>query len=196
MHTRTTVLLAVALIIAGVWAWIDTPTAPPPIGASLDGDATGAAQAPGDGITRLLHFASPAIHRITLQRGAFTATLTRADGAWSGIADPEAVDDFLRSMQELAQIIVVGPNEGGPSDYGLDPPAARITLERAADDPIEVRIGNPNPTSTGVYAQVGATGPVVLTGALALWDLDKVVRLIQNAHTPAQATPPAKEAQP
>jgi hypothetical protein len=37
-------------------------------------------------------------------------------------------------------------------------------------------VGARNPPATGVYVRVGADGPVVLTGALLLWDLEKVER--------------------
>lgn len=196
MRTRTTIILAVALILASVFAWIDTPSTPSPFSGDGIGGASRPDQPPGEGIIRLLSFSTDSVTRITLQRGALNTTLTRSEGRWSGIADSGTVDEFLRSMQELAQIIVVGSEEGGPSDYGLAPPVARVTLERSADDAIDLRIGNANPTSTGLYAQVGAHGPVVLTGALALWDLDKVVRVIASTSTPALPTSPAKEAQP
>lgn len=183
MRTRTTIVLAVALILASTFAWLDTPAGPSLGFDPIDGEASD--RAPGDNIVRLLKFSIPSVTRITLQRGAFNATLTRTDGGWSGISAPEAVEDFLRGMQEVAQIIVVGPEQGGPSDYGLDPPVVHIIIERSDDPPIDLRIGTANPTSTGVYAQVGKDGPVVLTGALARWDFDKIARIIEGAQTPA-----------
>lgn len=184
MRTRTTVLLALALMIASIVAWLDTPTGPAgrfdPLADEQEGDRPGP-----DDIVRLLHFSSAAVTRVTLQRGDLNTTLTRSGDRWDGISAPAAVEDFLRGMQELAQIIVVGPDEGGPKDYGLDPPVARVTIERGGDPPIDLRIGSANPSSTGVYAQVGPEGPVVLTGALALWDFDKLARIIQGAQTPA-----------
>jgi hypothetical protein len=183
MRTRTTVLLALALLLASTFAWFDTPTGPPMGSDGIDGESSG--RPPGDNIIRLLSFSRDAVTRITLQRGAFNATLARGDSGWSGITEAAAVEDYLRGMQDLAQIIVVGPEQGGPSDYGLDPPIAHVTLERSDGKPIDLRIGTANPTSTGVYAQVGSDGPVVLTGALALWDFDKITRIIQSAQTPA-----------
>lgn len=184
MRARTTVLLALALMVASIVAWLDTPTGP---ATQFDPLAeVGESGRPGpDDIVRLMHFSSADVTRVTLQRGALNTTLTRTAHGWDGISEPAAVEDFLRSMQELAQIIVVGADEGGPKDYGLDPPVARVTMERAGDSPIDLRIGSANPSSTGIYAQVGPDGPVVLTGALVLWDFDKLARIIQSTHTPA-----------
>ena len=60
--------------------------------------------------------------------------------------------------------------------YGLDPPAAVVEVERVDQPPVVLLLGRRNPPATGVYAQVGANGRVVLTGALALWDFDKAAR--------------------
>jgi hypothetical protein len=193
MRTRTTIVMAAMLVVAGVFAWIDTPATPSRFGADGIGRNPGAAPRPGEEIVHLLDFSSAAIVRIVLQRSGVTATLTRTPDGWSGISDANAVEEFLQNMRALAKIIVVGRDQGGPQAFGLDPPVARVTLERAAAEPIELRIGNANPTSTGIYAQVGADGPVVLTGALALWDLDKIVRILQSAHTPGQPTSAVKE---
>jgi hypothetical protein len=195
MRTRTTVIMAVTLAVAAAYAWIDTPPSATRFGGDSIGGDTRAQPPPGEGITRLLNFSTAAVVRVTLHRSGVNATLTRTAEGWSGIADAKAVEEYLQNMQALAQIIVVGEDQGGPHDFGLDPPIARVTLERATEDPIDLRFGNPNPSSTGLYVQVGADGPVVLTGALALWDLDKVVRVLQSAVTPAPSIPSAKEAQ-
>lgn len=187
MGIRTTMVLALALALASVGAWIDMRNSPAPSGTTASGEER-ADGPPGESITRLLSFSAAAIKGITLQHGAVNARLTRTDDGWEGTSHPGAVDDFLRSLQDLAQIMVVGPEGGTPRDYGLDPPAAVVHLERAGDAPIELRLGSPNPTSTGVYAQIGAAGPVVVTGALAQWELDKIVRALQetrNATAPA-----------
>jgi hypothetical protein len=180
MRMRTTILLALALAIASVLAWLDTPTTP---ASFREGRAP--AQPPGDGIVRLLHFSADTVEHIRLQRDPVDTVLRRTDHGWSGVDDAKTVDDFLHALQELAQILVLQDDEGEPADYGLDPPVTQVTLERRGDAPIVLRIGNPNPSSTGVYAQVGADGPVVLTGALALWDFDQIVRRLQpTPHTP------------
>jgi hypothetical protein len=174
MRTRTTILLALALAVASVLAWLDTPATP-----VFFGEGGAPAQPASEGIVRLLSFSADTVERVRLQRGPVDTILVRSDDGWSGIDDPKTVDDFLQALQELAQILVLEAAEGHPADYGLDPPAAQITLERAGDTPIVLRFGNQNPTATGVYAQVGAHGPVVLTGALALWDFDKIMRRLQ-----------------
>jgi hypothetical protein len=71
------------------------------------------------------------------------------------------------------------PIEIGPDtlrEHGLEPPQGAVELTRANQPPILLLIGARNPPATGVYVRVGADGPVVLTGALLLWDLEKVER--------------------
>lgn len=79
----------------------------------------------------------------------------------------------------LCQQHVVSVQEK-PSDtlreHGLDPPRGSVELQRRDQPPLLILIGARNPPATGVYVRVGADGPAALTGALLLWDLEKVQR--------------------
>jgi hypothetical protein len=131
---------------------------------------------PGDLITHLLAFDPAQVTAITVRYGARQWHAERTSGGWSGAGKVTDVDDFLHDVGELAEIM---PIEMGPDtlrDHGLEPPQGSIELTRADGAPLLVLIGARNPPATGVYVRVGADGPVVLTGALLLWDLEKFER--------------------
>jgi hypothetical protein len=131
---------------------------------------------PADQVTRLIDFDPASVTTVTVRRGSQQWQAERTADGWSGAGRATDMDDFLHDLGELAVIL---PIEVGPDtlrDHGLEPPQASIALTRASAAPITVLIGARNPPATGVYVRVGNDGPVVLTGALLLWDLEKVER--------------------
>lgn len=137
---------------------------------------------PADLVKRLLAFDAASVTAVTVRRGDREWHVARTADGWSGAGRATDVDDFLHDMAELAEIL---PIEMGPDtlrDHGLDPPQGAIELTRRDAPPVVLLVGARNPPATGVYVRVGADGPVILTGALLLWDLEKFER--------ATATPP------
>ena len=132
---------------------------------------------PGERVTRLLSFDPATVTAITLRRGDHTWHTVRRAGGWDGVADPHSIDDFLTNLLELAEIMPIDAPSDERAAQGLAPPEATIELERGAAPPLVLYLGRHNPPATAVYAQVGADGHVVLTGALALWELDKAIRV-------------------
>jgi hypothetical protein len=187
MGWRTTAVLVAAVLIAGVIAWFDLHNE------VSSGDWLGATEvpAPGEGITRLLRLDPREVTAIRLQRGDVNVRVEHADGRWQGVARPEALVDFVHNVSQLAEIIRLDIEPAQRGEYGLEPPAAVIELERGEQPPILLLLGNHNPSSTGAYAQVGRDGPIVLTGAIALWELDKAIRATREDDLPAaSATTP------
>lgn len=131
---------------------------------------------PGEQITHLLSFDAASVAAITLRRGDQQWRAERTGKGWSGAGENTDMNDFLHDLGDLAEIM---PIEIGPDtlrEHGLEPPQASLELTRTSQPPIVLLIGNRNPPATGVYVRVGADGPVVLTGALLLWDLEKIER--------------------
>lgn len=131
---------------------------------------------PADQVTHLLAFDPATVTAIAVRRGDREWRAARTGEGWSGAGRATDMDDFLHDLGELALIL---PIEMGPEtlrDHGFEPPQATIELTRAAAPPIVILVGARNPPATGVYVRVGREGPVVLTGALLLWDLEKVER--------------------
>jgi len=191
---RTTFVLAAALLVASVFTWFDLRSdVSRGAGTWFDGMRT---PAPGENITRLLSFDPGKVTGIHLRRSDVDARLRRVDGQWQGVARPQAIDDFVHNLSELAEIMRLDIEPTQRREYGLDPPEGVIELDRDGEPPIILLLGNHNPPSTGAYAEVGPSGPVVLTGALALWELDKAVRAVQEAAQSPTASGSAESSAP
>ena len=189
MGWRGTALLALALTVATVYAWYDVASEPREVAERtfLGGDRP---PAPGDDIKRLIDIVPTDVVGIHLQRGDFNARVTRSADGWDGIQRSQALDDFVNNIAELAEIARLDVQPGERRDYGLEPPAGVIELERAHAPPVTLLVGSHNPPSTGAYVQLDKNGPVLLTGAVLLWELDKAIRAVHES-APAQHGRPA-----
>jgi hypothetical protein len=130
---------------------------------------------PGDQITHLLAFDPATVTVITVRQGDKQWRAERTADGWSGAGRATDMNDFLHDLGELAEILPIAVERDALRDHGLDPPQASVELVRAGAPPLLLQIGARNPPATGVYVRVG-DGPVVLTGALLLWNLEKVER--------------------
>jgi hypothetical protein len=174
---RGTLVLAVLLLAAGLYLYREVAAENPQLSwiSIIEGPRE---PPPGERITRLLSFDPPTVTAIRIQRGEQQWRSERHDATWSGVERPADVDDFLANLLSLAEIMPLDVAPDALRDHGLDPPQAVIELQRAGQPPVVLLLGQRNPPATGVYAQVGLNGRVVLTGALALWELDKLVRAL------------------
>jgi len=189
---RTTLALSVAVVLAAGTLWVDLRRAN--VG-SLEWDILGEprGEPPGEKIKRLLGFDPATITAIRLARDGTVVRVARANGGWVGAAEPRLLDEFLHNLQEMAEIAPLEVQADELEDYGLDPPQAVIELERQGGDPIVVLLGQHNPSATGAYVQLGKGGPVVLTGALMLWEFDKAFKATGSPGTPQAAGRPIGE---
>ena len=186
MGWRVTVALLGAVTIATAVLWTDLRRMDPGSQEwSVLGDERG--EAPGKKVKYLLGFDPASITAVRLTRDGVAVQVTRTGGQWVGPIEPRLIDDFLKSLQEMAEIAPLEVPAEERKDYGLDPPHSVIELERAGADPIVVLLGQHNPAATGVYAQLGADGRVVLTGAAMLWEFDKAFKGADQTGTPVAA---------
>lgn len=131
---------------------------------------------PADQVTHLLAFDPKAVTALTLRQDGRQWRAERTADGWSGAGRATDMDEFLHDLQELAVILPIDVGPDTLREHGLAPPQASVELVRSAGPPITLLIGDRNPPGTGVYVRVGSEGPVVLTGALLLWDLEKFAR--------------------
>lgn len=175
MGWRGTVLLLAVVVAATLFLYYDVN------GGRRDGSwsaifAEPQDTPPADQITHLVALDAASVTAIRVRSGDREWQATRTADGWSGVGRSSDVDEFLRDVGELAEIL---PIEIGPDtlrDHGLDPPQGSIELLRRDAPPLLLLIGSRNPPATGVYVRVGADGPVALTGALLLWDVEKFQR--------------------
>jgi len=186
MRWRGTVVLTLVLLVAAALAYRDVRSDnPDATWNSLLSEAVPTA-ASAD-IERLLDFAREDVTALRIERDALRFQTRRAADGWSNVRSARRVDDYLASLQQLA---VVRRLDGDPTpdslgQYGLAPPRAVIALTLATGAPIRLLLGDPTPAGTGTYCRRGAAGPVIVTGALARWDLDHAIRALLPTPTDA-----------
>jgi len=179
MGWRGTALLAAALLVATLYTWFDLRRDLPERG-SEPRSWIPKPTPPSQDRARLLHFNPDSVTTIHLRRNTVDVQATRADGSWAGVSHPQLLDDFLRNLQDLGAIMPLDVRPDELKEYGLDPPAGVIELLHTGAAPTVILLGDHNPPGTGAYVQLGRAGPVVLTGALMLWEFDKAIRAIEN----------------
>jgi hypothetical protein len=175
MGWRGTVALAVALVVAAAYAYVDL--------ASQDGELTlesifepSSPTPPGRGVRPVLVFEPGDVVAVVVRRGDQETRIARSGAAWAGVTPPDAVDEFLANLAGLSQILTLEVPAGELADHGLDPPRSTVTLERRGAAPLSLRVGGHNPPATGVYVQIDGRSEVILTGALLLWEVDKIAK--------------------
>lgn len=166
MSGRATFLLLIAFIAAALWVWFDRA------------EEESSAGAPEEERTALLSFSPERVEAIQLHRESLQLRLERRDGTWRGAQRPEMIDDFLRNLSELVEIRRLDVARGELSDYGLDPPRATLELFLREEAPVVLLVGDRNPSLTSTYVQIGPGGPVVITGAVLLWELEKLLSAV------------------
>ena len=174
MGWRGTLVLGIALLAAAVYLYRDV-TAQHPDASWRVLFEEARPTPPGADIKRLLAFDPAAVTAIRLRHGDAQRAVRRDGDSWQG-ARSRDVTDFLQALQDLAEIMPLEVAPGDLAAHGLDPPQSVIELDRSGAAPLVLLVGGHSPPATAVYVQLGPGGPVVLTGALLLWDLDKAAR--------------------
>ncbi len=141
---------------------------------------------PAQGIERLVRFNSRNVTKITIQRDGSTVESQRTAYGWTGTTNPRAVEEFLDAIALLAVILRIeeNPQPEAIQAYGLADGLGLIELH-LEDERIRILLGQQNPSATGIYARVEGSNDVILTGAVALWEIEKVVNLLAPA-TPTE----------
>jgi hypothetical protein len=132
--------------------------------------------APGDLVKRLLSFDPASVTTVTVRMGDREWSAARDGAGWSGAGQASDMDGFVRDLSELAEILPIEATAEALREHGLEPPQGSVELQRRDLPPVLLLIGARNPPATGVYVRIGADGPIALTGALLLWDIEKVQR--------------------
>ena len=173
MGARGTWFMATALAAAAIFAWFDAARDSPtnPWQALFDTRPT----PPSDLVRRLFVFDPTSVVAVRVRQVDVELTAVREDGHWAETSRSGAVDDLLQAIADLAEIAMIDVEPEKLAEYGLRPPRALVTLERRELPAIVLLVGDRNPTTTALYAQIGPDGQVVLTGALLLWELDKAI---------------------
>ncbi|MBI3783211.1 MAG: DUF4340 domain-containing protein [Deltaproteobacteria bacterium] len=117
-----------------------------------------------------LEIATDQITALDVDRRGQRLHAERVDGSWrattpAGSAVPsDLIGALVDSLTSIPDVEVVAETVAATDDFGLQPPAATITLARAQGAPIVIDFGQLNPTSTAVYARRSDSPRVYLLG--------------------------------
>lgn len=175
MGWRGTTLLAAIVLIASLLVYRDVLRENPE--ATLAWLLVEAKPTPPSAdIERVLDFDASRVVALRIESDKVQLRVRRDAGGWSQVRDGRAVDQYLASLAQLAVIRRIETPATGTelSQFGLAPPRGVIEVTLDSGRALRLLLGDHNPTSTGIYARLGNNGPIVVTGALASWELKKL----------------------
>ena len=122
------------------------------------------------------------VETVTIKRRGETIRLKRVADGWEMLepvkarGDRGAVDEVVTSLATLRSDREIDPNPAKLSDFGLEPPAAEVTLEvKGGKAPLTLSVGGKNPTGVWVYAREGSKPAVVALGESVFRDTARPV---------------------
>lgn len=122
------------------------------------------------------------VDEITFKRREDTVHVKRDGDGWSLVApvsakgDKGPVDDIVTNLVTAKVDREIDPNPTTLADFGLDPPAADITVRvRGKAEALTLLLGSKNPTGVWVYAKEKAKPAVFALSELTLRDASKPV---------------------
>jgi hypothetical protein len=111
------------------------------------------------------------VDALTITRKDETIKLKRAGDGWEMTepvktrADGGVVNEVVTSLTTARVDREIDPNPSKLADFGLEPPAAQVTLEvKGQATPLTLTVGGKNPTGVWVYAREGSKPAVFVVG--------------------------------
>jgi uncharacterized protein DUF4340 len=111
------------------------------------------------------------VETVTIKRKDEMIRLKRTADGWEMLepirarGDRGAVDEVVTSLATLRVDREIDANPAKLSDFGLDVPAAEVTLEvKGQKVPLTLAVGGKNPTGVWVYAREGSKPAVIALG--------------------------------
>ena len=111
------------------------------------------------------------VEALTITRKDDTIKLKRAGDGWEMLepvksrADGGVVNEVVTALTTARVDREIDPNPSKLADFGLEPPAAQVTLEvKGRPAPLTLAVGGKNPTGVWVYAREGSKPAVVVVG--------------------------------
>ncbi len=119
---------------------------------------------------------------LTIKRKDDTVKLQRAGEGWEMLepvktrANAGAVNETVTGLATARVDREIDPNPAKLADFGLDTPAATVTLEvKGQAAPLTLAVGGKNPTGVWVYAREGSKPAVVAIGDSVFRDVTRPV---------------------
>jgi hypothetical protein len=164
MSWPRTGLLALSVLLLGLYAWWSSP--PDPAlrrTAASDPLLAGNVEAT----------------RAILESATATLRLERDANGWHTNASGERVrldvESLLTALRTVGPLMVVGRAPSDLRRFGLDPPAMRLEVWAGAKQALGLDIGHRNPAWTGLYVHRRDHTEIELVGAVLYWEIAKLL---------------------
>ncbi|MGH7275500.1 MAG: DUF4340 domain-containing protein, partial [Candidatus Rokuibacteriota bacterium] len=122
------------------------------------------------------------VEALTIKRKDDTVKLKRVGDGWEMLEPVKtrgnngAINEVVTGLATVRVDREVDPNPSRPADFGLEPPAALVTLEvKGQAAPLSLALGGKNPTGVWVYAREGSKPAVVAIGDSVWRDVTRPV---------------------
>jgi hypothetical protein len=169
MRWQTTAALAlVLLLVGGFYYWYDVYQAPE--------------RQKAEGRKGRIFTAEPAdVTQVAIKRASDTVRLARKDDAWHVLepvtarGDRGAIDETLTSIVTAKMDREIADKPASLADFGLDKPAAEVTLTLKDGRQLSLDLGAKNPTGVWVYARERDKPAVFVLGESVLRDSTRPV---------------------
>src|SRR5437016_7099481 len=169
MRWQTTAILALVLVLVGGFYYV--------YGRRLGPGREEAAARKG----RVFSADSKDVTEIELKRSGETVRLKREGEGWELLEPLRARGSRPTAEEILANVLTakidreIDPNPKTPADFGLDKPAADMTLTLKDGKTLGVELGAKNPTGVWVYAREHGKPAVFVLGERLLRDATRPV---------------------
>jgi Domain of unknown function (DUF4340) len=117
------------------------------------------------------------IEGIAIKRKDDTVRLKRVEGGWEMLEPVKArgdrgpVEELATSLATLRMDREIDAGPSKLADFGLDPPAAEVTLDvKGRSEPLRLFVGGKNPTGAWVYGREGTKPAVIALSETAARD--------------------------
>ncbi len=138
-------------------------------------------------LKRMFHFKEADVEEIKLVRFKDAIVLKKEVKEWKIIeplqsqADAPDVYRYIKTFAQIVEIMVVDENTADLSLFGLDNPLLEVSLKLKGDSvPLNIQIGNDNPSNTCCYAKKKDSNKILLIGKLYKTDLNKNINYFRK----------------
>ena len=140
---------------------------------------------------RFLSLQPGQLREVRLRRGGRTVVSRRDADGWAviepaGTTIPaDLIEAFATALTGAEEIARVGDAQADPQAFGLDERAAQVEIIAETGEPVQVTIGETNPTGTAVYARRSGNPVVVLIGRNVRYYEDLIFQALPSGRVPA-----------
>jgi len=172
MKPRTTIILAIVLILLGGFYYI------------YDVKMAGKKEEKKSQEDRVLPFEGKTAVSLTIRKGKETISFEKADGSWrmtapeKKLASSSTLESLVEILRDTKQEKVLEEKPGDLAPFGLKPPEVEITVKASEKDGEPARdftllLGSKTPSGSSLYAQAAGKPALLLIPSVLSAEMEK-----------------------